>query len=48
MILGKMEMKSGQFGMESTCSPVPDVDLSELLMTAIANIDGIIPEAEPS
>ena len=46
MILGKMEMKSGQFGMESTCSPVPDVDLSELLMTAMANIDGIIPEAE--
>lgn len=46
MILGKMEMKSGQFGMESTCTPVPDADLSELLMAAIANIDGNIPEAE--
>ena len=46
MILGKMEMKSGQFGMESTCSPDPDFDLSELLMAAIASIDGIIPEAE--
>jgi N12 class adenine-specific DNA methylase/adenine-specific DNA methylase len=46
MILGKMEMKSGQFGMESTCTPVPDADLSELLMTAMANIEGNIPEAE--
>ncbi len=46
MILGKMEMKSGQFGMESTCTPFPDADLSELLMTAMANIDGNIPEVE--
>jgi len=46
MILGKMEMKSGQFGMESTCTPLPDSDLSELLKTAMANIDGNIPEAE--
>ena len=46
MILGKMEMKNGQFGMESTCMPIPDADLSELLKTAMANIDGNIPEAE--
>ena len=46
MILGKMEMKSGQFGMESMCTPLPDSDLSELLKTAMANIDGNIPEAE--
>ena len=46
MILGKMEMKSGQFGMESTCMPLPDADLSALLMTAMATIDGNIPEAE--
>jgi N12 class adenine-specific DNA methylase len=46
MILGTMEMKSGQFGMESTCTPVPDADLATLLKTAMANIDGNIPEAE--
>ena len=28
MILGKMEMKSGHFGMESTCTPIPDADLA--------------------
>lgn len=27
-------------------APVPDADLSELLMTAMTNIDGNIPEAE--
>lgn len=41
-----MEMKSGQFGMESTCMPLADADLSELLTAAMANIDGNIPEAE--
>ena len=46
MILGTMEMKSGPFGMESTCSPIPGVDLAEQLMTAMASIDGHIPEAE--
>ena len=46
MILGTMEMKSGQFGMESTCTPVPNADLAALLKTAMANIDGNIPEAE--
>ena len=44
MILGTMEMKSGPFGMESTCTPIPDADLSEQLKTAILNIEGNIPE----
>lgn len=46
MILGKMEMKSGQFGMESTCTPIPDADLAGQLKGAIQNIDGTIPENE--
>lgn len=46
MILGTMEMKSGPFGMESTCTPIPDANLSEQLKTAILNIEGNIPEIE--
>lgn len=46
MILGTMEMKSGQFGMESTCMPIPDADLAEQLKYAIQNISGSIPETE--
>ena len=46
MILGTMELKSGQFGMESTCTPIPDADLAELLQRAAANIEGNIPDAE--
>lgn len=46
MILGTMEMKSGQFGMESTCTPIPDGDLAEQLKFAIQNIEGSIPETE--
>lgn len=46
MILGMMEMKSGQYGMESTCTPNPYIDLAEQLKTALANISGAIPEAE--
>lgn len=46
MILGTMELKSGQFGMESTCTPLPDADLAELLQKAAANIEGNIPDAE--
>ncbi|QAT60971.1 helicase [Acidilutibacter cellobiosedens] len=46
MILGTMEMKSGQFGMESTCTPIPDSDLAEQLKAAIHNIEGNIPETE--
>lgn len=42
MILGNMEMKSGQFGMESTCIPIPGADLSEQLKEALANIEGSI------
>lgn len=46
MILGRMEMKSGPFGMESTCTPLPDADLSEQLKSAIQNIEGSISEIE--
>src|SRR5699024_8758619 len=46
MILGKMEMKSGSFGMESTCTPFPDTDLSEQLKSAIHNIEKSISEID--
>ena len=46
MILGTMEMKSGQFGMESTCTPIPDGDLAEQLKFAIQKIEGSISETE--
>ncbi|NLK37996.1 MAG: DEAD/DEAH box helicase family protein, partial [Epulopiscium sp.] len=46
MILGTMEMKSGQFGMESTCTPLPHAELSEQLKSAILNIEGNISEIE--
>ena len=46
MILGIMEMKSGQFGMESTCTPLPHAELSEQLKSAILNIEGTISETE--
>lgn len=46
MILGTMGLKSGQFGMESTCTPLPDADLAEQLQRAASNIEGSIPDAE--
>src|SRR5699024_4400147 len=46
MILGKMEMKSGPFGMESTCTPLPETDLSEQLKVGIQNIEGSISEID--
>lgn len=46
MILGSMEMVSGQFGEESACVPIEGADLSEQLKAAVANIEGEITEAE--
>ena len=46
MILGTMEIKSGPYGLESTCSPLPDSNLSEQLKVAIQNIEGSIFEIE--
>lgn len=46
MILGRMEMKSGPFGMESTCTPLSHADLSEQLKSAVLNIEGSIPEID--
>lgn len=46
MILGNMEMVSGQFGMESSCVPTPGAELSEQLKSAVRNIEGEISEAD--
>lgn len=46
MILGNMEMVSGQFGMESACVPIEGADLSEQLRGAIRNIEGEFSEAD--
>lgn len=46
MILGKMEMVSGPFGMEATCSPNTSRSLSEQLRNAIAHIEGNIEAVE--
>ncbi|WP_339362241.1 SNF2-related protein [Vallitalea sp. AN17-2] len=46
MILGNMEMVSGQFGMESACVPIEGAELSEQLKSAARNIEGEISEAE--
>ncbi|MCM1184543.1 MAG: N-6 DNA methylase [Roseburia sp.] len=47
MVLGKMEMISGQHGPEAVCVPDTSVPLSEQLERATARIDGSIDEAEP-
>ncbi len=46
MILGNMEMVSGQFGDESACVPIEGADLSEQLKAAVLNIEGEISEAD--
>ncbi|MDL2301015.1 DUF3849 domain-containing protein [Lachnospiraceae bacterium OttesenSCG-928-D06] len=46
MILGKMEMVSGPFGMEATCSPDTSRSLSEQLHAAISHIEGSIEAVE--
>ena len=46
MIMGKMEMVSGQFGMEATCTPDTSIPLSKQLEKAISHIEGSIEEVE--
>ena len=46
MIVGKMEMVSGQFGMEATCTPDTTISLSKQLEKAISHIEGSIDEVE--
>ena len=47
MVLGKMEMRSTQYGrMDAVCTPIPNTDLKEQLKKAIANINAQIPEIE--
>lgn len=46
MVMGKMEMVSGAYGMESTCVPDTSRSLSEQLQEAVANIEGSIDEIE--
>ncbi|MBQ3408105.1 MAG: DEAD/DEAH box helicase family protein [Clostridia bacterium] len=46
MILGNMEMKSTQFGFDSTCKPYEDQSLEESLNYAISNIHAQIEQYE--
>ena len=46
MIVGKMEMVSGPYGMESTCQPDTTRPFAEQLAEAISRIDGEIEEVE--
>lgn len=46
MILGNMEMVSGQFGEESACVHIEGADLSEQLRAAVLNVEGEISEAD--
>ncbi len=46
MIVGKMEMVSGPYGMESTCQPDTTRPFSKQLAEAVSRIDGKIEEAE--
>ncbi|MBD5532852.1 MAG: DUF3849 domain-containing protein [Lachnospiraceae bacterium] len=46
MIVGKMEMVSGPYGMESTCQPDTTRPFAEQLAEAISRIDGKIEEIE--
>ena len=46
MVLGKMKMVTGRFGMESTCEPYEDADLESQLVEAVSNIHGEISNYE--
>ena len=46
MVLGKMEMVSGPFGMEATCTPDTSISLSEQLAKAVSHIEGSIEQIE--
>ena len=46
MIVGKMEMVSGPYGMESTCQPDATRPFAEQLMEAVSRIDGEIEAVE--
>ena len=46
MIVGKMEMVSGPYGMESTCQPDATRLFAEQLMDAVSRIDGEIEAVE--
>ena len=46
MVLGKIEMRSGQYGPEPTCRAFDGKDLGELLHAAVANLQAEIPEIE--
>ena len=46
MVMGKMELVSGPYGMESTCVPDTSMLLSEQLEAAVSRINGSIDEIE--
>ena len=47
MICGEMVMESSPYGMESTCKPFENADLSELLEEAVSNFHAEISAYEP-
>lgn len=47
MICGEMVMESSPYGMESTCKPFENADLSELLEEAVSNLHAEISAYEP-
>lgn len=46
MILGKMELVSGPYGMEATCTPDPFTSLAEQLQKAVSRMEGSMDEVE--
>ena len=46
MVLGEMVMETSQFGMDSTCKPYEDADLSDLLADAVTNLHAQITDYE--
>ena len=46
MVVGKMEMVSGPYGMESTCQPDTSRPFAEQLREAVSHIDGEIEAVE--
>lgn len=46
MIMGEMVMESTQYGMDSTCKPIENISLVEMLNDAIANVHAEVTEYE--
>ena len=46
MVLGRMEMVSGPYGMECTCQPDTSLSLQEQLRNALSHVEGSIEQAD--